>query len=54
MAETEVLPGEATEREELPQPDLSVVVTLLNEAATLDELYERSAAALFPAGPPAV
>jgi len=52
MAETEVLPGEATEREELPQPDLSVVVTLLNEAATLDELYERTTRTLQALGRP--
>jgi undecaprenyl-phosphate 4-deoxy-4-formamido-L-arabinose transferase len=30
----------------LPAPDLSVVVTVLNEEATLDELYRRTVAAL--------
>jgi undecaprenyl-phosphate 4-deoxy-4-formamido-L-arabinose transferase len=31
-----------------PGPELSIVVTLYNEAATLDELYRRTAAALEP------
>src|SRR5713101_4855628 len=30
------------------EPDLSVVVTLFNEAASLDELYRRTVAALEP------
>jgi undecaprenyl-phosphate 4-deoxy-4-formamido-L-arabinose transferase len=33
-------------------PDLSVVVTLYNEAASLDELYRRTVAALEPLGRP--
>lgn len=37
---------------ELPAPDpqVSVVVTLLNEVATLDELYRRTRAAIEAAG----
>jgi len=52
MAQTDVRPLSAPEREAAGAPDISVVVTLLNEAATLDELYERTTAALEELGRP--
>jgi undecaprenyl-phosphate 4-deoxy-4-formamido-L-arabinose transferase len=52
MAETEVLPGHASEAVAEAPPDVSVVVTLLNEATTLDELYERTVTALDALGRP--
>jgi undecaprenyl-phosphate 4-deoxy-4-formamido-L-arabinose transferase len=48
MAETELLGGTRTAGEEAPPPDLSVVVTLFNEAGSLEELYRRTIAALGP------
>jgi undecaprenyl-phosphate 4-deoxy-4-formamido-L-arabinose transferase len=44
MAQADLSPVAAPE----PAPKLSVVVTLFNEAATLDELYRRTVAALEP------
>jgi undecaprenyl-phosphate 4-deoxy-4-formamido-L-arabinose transferase len=38
--------------EDAPAPDVSVVVTVLNEERTVDELYERTAAALDALGRP--
>jgi undecaprenyl-phosphate 4-deoxy-4-formamido-L-arabinose transferase len=52
MAQTDVRPLSAPEREAAGAPDISVVVTLLNEAVTLDELYERTTAALEELGRP--
>jgi undecaprenyl-phosphate 4-deoxy-4-formamido-L-arabinose transferase len=52
MAHPEVLPGPAPAAEVEAAPDVSVVVTLLDEAATLDELYARTVAALEPLGRP--
>jgi undecaprenyl-phosphate 4-deoxy-4-formamido-L-arabinose transferase len=46
MAQTEVVPSTVPAREEEPPPDLSIVVTLLNEEQTVDELYRRTVAAL--------
>src|SRR5205823_9067252 len=43
MAEVDVL---RPSPEAAPAPEVSVVVTLLNEADTVDELYRRTAAAL--------
>jgi undecaprenyl-phosphate 4-deoxy-4-formamido-L-arabinose transferase len=48
MAETEALAGTAAVEAELPAPDISIVVTLYNEAASVDELYRRAVAALDP------
>jgi glycosyltransferase involved in cell wall biosynthesis len=50
MAQTDVLPGSdpATVHDEAGAPDLSVVVTVLNEAETIEELYRRTVAALEP------
>ncbi len=48
MAHTDVLPGPdpAAEGEPAPTPEISVVVTVLNEAATLEELVRRTTAVL--------
>src|SRR5918999_1013314 len=48
MAQTDVLPGPepAALDDEAGAPDLSVVVTVLNEAGTIEELYRRTVAAL--------
>jgi undecaprenyl-phosphate 4-deoxy-4-formamido-L-arabinose transferase len=54
MAQTDVLPGPepAALDDEAGAPDLSVVVTVLNEAGTIDELHRRTVAALEPLGRP--
>jgi undecaprenyl-phosphate 4-deoxy-4-formamido-L-arabinose transferase len=52
MAETDVRSSAAVGAGAERPPELSVVVTLLNEAATLDELYGRTVAALEPLGRP--
>jgi undecaprenyl-phosphate 4-deoxy-4-formamido-L-arabinose transferase len=52
MAQTDVLSGTEAAGEERPAPDLSVVVTALNEAGTIDELVRRTIAALEPLGRP--
>src|ERR1041384_7266011 len=52
MAETRPLPAATRLREEAPPPDISVVVTLLNEERTVDELYARTTAALDALGRP--
>jgi undecaprenyl-phosphate 4-deoxy-4-formamido-L-arabinose transferase len=46
MVETEVGASELRTAEEEPAPDVSIVVTLYNEADSLDELYRRTVAAL--------
>jgi undecaprenyl-phosphate 4-deoxy-4-formamido-L-arabinose transferase len=46
VAQTDELSASAALGERRPEPEISVVVTLYNEAASLDELYRRSAAAL--------
>ncbi len=48
MTETEAIEREATVDIDLPAPDLSVVITIYNEAGSLDELYRRTVAALDP------
>jgi undecaprenyl-phosphate 4-deoxy-4-formamido-L-arabinose transferase len=48
MTETETVESDRVTDAELPAPDLSVVVTLFNEAGTVDELYRRTLAALEP------
>jgi undecaprenyl-phosphate 4-deoxy-4-formamido-L-arabinose transferase len=48
MAQTEALRPPASVEEGLPAPDLSVVVTVLNEERNLEELYRRTIAALEP------
>ena len=50
MAEIDVLSEAAAAREGELVPELSVVVTVLNEASTLDELVRRTVAALDPLG----
>jgi len=54
MERADVLLGVAgvDEHEDGARPDISVVVTLFNEAGTLDELYRRVVAALDPLGRP--
>jgi undecaprenyl-phosphate 4-deoxy-4-formamido-L-arabinose transferase len=46
MADTEARPGARLVEAELPAPDVSIVVTLYNEADSLEELYRRTLAAL--------
>ena len=46
MSGTEAVESGRITGAELPAPDLSVVVTLFNEAGTVDELYRRTLAAL--------
>src|SRR5437868_3273320 len=46
MAQADVTPVRGAPEEASLAPSLSVVVTLLNEAATLEELYRRTTAAL--------
>ena len=46
MVDTKTLESRRGAVEEAPAPDLSIVVTLYNEAASLDELYRRTVAAL--------
>jgi undecaprenyl-phosphate 4-deoxy-4-formamido-L-arabinose transferase len=48
MAQTEAFRPPAPVDEAAPAPDLSVVVTVLNEEGNLDELYRRTVAALEP------
>jgi undecaprenyl-phosphate 4-deoxy-4-formamido-L-arabinose transferase len=52
MAQPDVLSDPVSAPEAGPAPELSVVVTLLDEAATLDELYRRTVAALDALGRP--
>jgi undecaprenyl-phosphate 4-deoxy-4-formamido-L-arabinose transferase len=46
MSDTEVRAEPRSEEAELPAPDVSVVVTVYNEAACVEELYRRTVAAL--------
>src|SRR5438105_14675441 len=46
MAQADVTPARGAPEAASLAPSLSVVVTLLNEAATLEELYRRTTAAL--------
>jgi undecaprenyl-phosphate 4-deoxy-4-formamido-L-arabinose transferase len=46
MARTEAVEGGRSAEADLPAPDVSVVVTLYNEAASVEELYRRALAAL--------
>src|SRR5437867_13367810 len=48
MAGTETLQTQHGIEGDLPAPDVSVVVTLLNEAGSVEELYRRTVAALDP------
>jgi undecaprenyl-phosphate 4-deoxy-4-formamido-L-arabinose transferase len=48
MAGTEAIEDRASVEAELPAPDVSVVVTVYNEAGSVDELYRRAVAALEP------
>ncbi|HEU5279190.1 MAG TPA: glycosyltransferase family 2 protein [Gaiellaceae bacterium] len=48
MAGTETFRAGSVTDADLPAPDLSVVVTLFNEAGCLDELYRRAVAVLDP------
>jgi undecaprenyl-phosphate 4-deoxy-4-formamido-L-arabinose transferase len=48
MAETEARAEPRFAAAELPAPDVSIVVTLYNEAGSLDELYRRTVEALDP------
>ena len=52
MAEVDVFAGRAEAGEAEPTPDVSVVVTVFNEAATVEPLYERIVAALAPLSVP--
>src|SRR5436190_14875830 len=48
MSDTEVRAEAGVAEAELPAPDVSVVVTVYNEAACIEELYRRALAALDP------
>jgi len=48
MSDTEVRAETGVPHAELPAPDVSVVVTVLNEAASIEELYRRTVASLEP------
>ena len=48
MSDTEVRAETGVADAELPAPDVSVVVTVFNEAASIEELYRRTIAALEP------
>src|SRR5947208_5664228 len=48
MADTKARPEAQPAEAELPAPDVSIVVTIYNEAESLDELYRRTLAALEP------
>ena len=48
MSDTEVRAATGVADAELPAPDVSIVVTLYNEAGSVDELYRRAIAALDP------
>ena len=50
MTQTDVLASPTEIRDGTPAPALSVVVTLFNETATVEELYRRVVAALEPLG----
>jgi len=48
MSDTEVRAATGVTDAALPAPDVSIVVTLYNEAGSVDELYRRTIAALEP------
>jgi undecaprenyl-phosphate 4-deoxy-4-formamido-L-arabinose transferase len=48
MSDTEVRAESGVAEAELPAPDISVIVTIYNEAACVEELYRRTLAALEP------
>ena len=48
MAGTQALETGLVTDADLPAPDLSIVVTVFNEAGSIDELYRRAVAALDP------
>ncbi|MFL5981191.1 MAG: glycosyltransferase family 2 protein [Gaiellaceae bacterium] len=48
MADTETHSGARGVEAELPAPDVSIVVTVFNEAGSVEELYRRAVAALEP------
>src|SRR3954470_13715900 len=46
MSDTEARAGTQLVEAELPAPDVSIVVTVFNEAGSVEELYRRAVAAL--------
>jgi undecaprenyl-phosphate 4-deoxy-4-formamido-L-arabinose transferase len=46
VADTDVVESQKASEAELPAPDVSIVVTVYNEAACVEELYRRATAAL--------
>src|ERR687884_463742 len=52
MSQTRPAPSVARVTEDAAPPDVSVVVTVLNEELTVDEVYERTAATLDALGRP--
>jgi undecaprenyl-phosphate 4-deoxy-4-formamido-L-arabinose transferase len=48
VADVELKPNALSAEAELPAPDVSVVVTVFNEAACVEELYRRTLASLDP------
>ncbi|HLB19545.1 MAG TPA: glycosyltransferase, partial [Gaiellaceae bacterium] len=48
MAGTEAFEAPHVAEADLPAPDVSIVVTVFNEAASVDELYRRTITALDP------
>src|SRR5918992_5852144 len=52
MAEIETAPTPLRDLEEVPAPDISLVVPVYNEERTVEEVYRRSVAALEALGRP--
>jgi undecaprenyl-phosphate 4-deoxy-4-formamido-L-arabinose transferase len=48
VADVELTPSALSVEAELPAPDVSIVVTIYNEAACVEELYRRAVASLEP------
>jgi len=48
VADVELTPSAQSVEAELPAPDVSIVVTIYNEAACVEELYRRAVASLEP------
>src|SRR5216110_2396165 len=48
MSDTEARAGTRVVEAELPAPDVSIVVTIFNEAGSVEQLYRRTVAALDP------
>ena len=49
MAGTEAVETRRVTEADLPAPDVSIVVTIFNEAASVEELYRRTSRRSIPA-----